>query len=182
MGTCIKCNKLKTEDEMCTRNTCFDCKNEYTRNYRKKNKEKFKLYEEKRGKDPERIKYKKEYKQNPINKRRHAACERVRRRTPGEQILSRAKNRAKKLNLPFNITIDDIIIPEFCPILGLKLEISECGFSDSSISLDRIIPEFGYVKGNVVVISNRANVIKRDASLDELEKIYHFYKNLSNIS
>ena len=36
-------------------------------------------------------------------------------------MLSRAKKRAKELNLPFNITLDDIIIPNLCPILEIPL-------------------------------------------------------------
>ena len=39
---------------------------------------------------------------------------------------------------------------------------------DTSPTLDKIIPERGYVKGNVQVISHKANSMKRNASLDEL--------------
>ena len=38
-----------------------------------------------------------------------------------------------------------------------------------SYSLDKIIPELGYVKGNVWIISNKANAIKSNASLEELK-------------
>jgi hypothetical protein len=41
--------------------------------------------------------------------------------------------------------------------------------TDNSPSLDKIIPSLGYVRGNVQVISQRANSIKRDATLAELE-------------
>jgi hypothetical protein len=40
---------------------------------------------------------------------------------------------------------------------------------DNSYSLDRIDSNKGYVKGNVWVISRRANVIKNNATLEELE-------------
>lgn len=86
-----------------------------------------------------------------------------------------AKTRAKKKNLPFTITLKDIFIPPYCPILGIPLLC--CGpLSDYSPSLDRIIPKYGYIKNNIIVVSLRANRIKSDATIDELKKIYEFYK------
>lgn len=83
-----------------------------------------------------------------------------------------ARSRAKKRGLPFDITYEDVVVPEFCPILGIPLkEKGRPGWSDNSPSLDRIIPEKGYVKGNVRVISNRANRIKIDATIEELELV-----------
>lgn len=49
---------------------------------------------------------------------------------------------------------------------------------DNSPTLDRIIPELGYVKNNIIVISFRANRIKCNATIDELKKITNFYENL----
>jgi hypothetical protein len=86
-------------------------------------------------------------------------------------MVRRAKHRTKKLNLPFDITPDDIVIPEFCPIFGIKLQVAERRHNDNSPALDRIVPELGYVKGNIIVISQRANVLKRDASLEELQAL-----------
>jgi hypothetical protein len=82
-----------------------------------------------------------------------------------------AKGRAKKLGLPFSISPEDIIIPEICPVLGIPLVIASDSGNDNSPSLDRIIPELGYVPGNVAVISRRANRIKNDANLNELKKV-----------
>jgi hypothetical protein len=39
-------------------------------------------------------------------------------------------------------------------------------------------PEKGYIKGNVWVISNRANTLKNDASLQELELLVENLKKL----
>ena len=87
-------------------------------------------------------------------------------------IWHRAKARAKKQGLQFSLDLSDIAIPEFCPILGLRLEQSSTqGSSSSSPSLDRIFPERGYVKGNVRIISQKANRIKNDATAEELGKI-----------
>jgi hypothetical protein len=147
---------------MCTKNICYECKSLYQREYRKKNKDKIR-----------------KYKSKTEIKKRHTELEKIRRKgKPEEGILARARTRAKKFGLPFNITSEDIVIPDVCPIFGLKLEIADKIFNDSSPSLDRIIPELGYVKENVIVISNRANVLKRDAKIDELEKIVMFYKKL----
>lgn len=87
------------------------------------------------------------------------------------------KSRANRIGLPFNITKEDLTVPTYCPILGLKLEDTRGKRrTDNTWSVDRIIPELGYVKGNVVVVSWRANRLKNDATLEELEKIYKFYK------
>ncbi len=48
----------------------------------------------------------------------------------------------------------------------------------NSPSFDRIIPTRGYTKGNVIIISNRANRIKSDATVEELERVASFYRQL----
>lgn len=111
-------------------------------------------------------------------------CEkcRIKRRTykpkeprPLEQVLlSSMKKRAKKKNLPFNVGIEDVIIPEFCPVLGIKLC---CGIGKtlpSSPTIDRFVPELGYVKGNIFVISHRANTIKQDADINEVKLVLEY--------
>lgn len=86
-------------------------------------------------------------------------------------ILRRAKKRAAYQNLPFNLTLDDIQIPKACPIFGIPLKVNAGRYGNDSPSLDKIIPDLGYVSGNVIVISQRANILKRDATLEELEKL-----------
>jgi len=88
-----------------------------------------------------------------------------------QRILSRVKNRAKKLDIPFNLTVEDIVIPENCPVLGIPIYPNQCPNPSNSPSVDRIVPELGYVKGNVRVISNRANLLKSNATIEELEKV-----------
>lgn len=70
----------------------------------------------------------------------------------------------------------DIVVPERCPILGINLVrgVGQRTYLDSSPSLDRIIPAKGYVRGNIAVISMRANRIKSDATLDELRSVVAF--------
>jgi hypothetical protein len=80
-----------------------------------------------------------------------------------------SKQRSKQKNIEFNIDVDDIFIPEFCPILSIKLRKNHTGWAPDAPTLDRILPERGYVKGNIKVISGKANVMKNNATIDELE-------------
>lgn len=88
-------------------------------------------------------------------------------------LLRNAKGRAAKLGLPFTLVLSDIFIPEFCPVLGIKLEMRHegSGRCKSSPTLDRMIPELGYVRGNVAVISGRANSIKNVGTAEEHERV-----------
>ena len=78
---------------------------------------------------------------------------------------SRAKARALKNGIPFDIDFTDIFVPEFCPVLGLRLQV---GDYDAAPSLDRLNPAKGYVKGNINVMSAKANRMKNNASGDEV--------------
>jgi hypothetical protein len=86
-------------------------------------------------------------------------------------FLNNIKSRCKRKGLPFNLTLEDLVIPEFCPVLGIPLIKRRGKFSDNSPSVDRTVPHLGYVKGNVSIMSYRANRIKCHASLDDLRKI-----------
>ena len=88
------------------------------------------------------------------------------------KLLKDAKLRAKKRNMEFNITEDDVFIPKYCPLLGIPIYLDvKINGRDNSPSLDRIDNTKGYIKGNVWIISNRANSIKRDADSSELLNI-----------
>jgi hypothetical protein len=85
------------------------------------------------------------------------------------QLLRRAKDSSKQRGLDFNISIEDISIPSHCPYLNIELTtISDGGRQESNASIDRIDNTKGYVKGNVQVISSKANFMKRNASIKEL--------------
>ena len=45
---------------------------------------------------------------------------------------------------------------------------------ESSPTIDRLYPELGYTKKNICIMSNRANRIKSDAKIEELQKIISF--------
>ena len=88
--------------------------------------------------------------------------------TPEQKMLKRSRSRALQKGYEHNIDLSDIVIPEYCPLLGIKLEINIGGCKPQSPSLDRIDSSKGYIKGNVWVISNKANSIKNNATPDEL--------------
>lgn len=100
---------------------------------------------------------------------------RYREKNVNTRLWSSAKMRAKTLTLPFNIEVSDVVVPDFCPVLGMPIDPTYNRRSDNSPSVDRVVPSLGYVKGNVVVISWRANRLKSDASVDELRRIASFY-------
>ena len=152
-------------------------KDEYQKRYYLENREKklslakarYALFtEEKREYDKKR---RKECAERLSNERR----EKYKQNKCLEQVktamLNAARTRAKKQGVVFSITRDDIVIPEFCPALGIRLDWNKGKALDNSMSLDKIIPRLGYIKGNVAVISKRANQIKHNASLDEIQKI-----------
>lgn len=89
-------------------------------------------------------------------------------------LLKGARDRANKYGLDFSLVKEDIKIPTHCPVLGIPLFRNRKPFADNSPSLDRINSVKGYTKGNICVISNRANLLKKDATLDELRKLVKY--------
>lgn len=89
-----------------------------------------------------------------------------------EKVLWRkARDRAAKLGIPFRISVEDVKVPTRCPILGIPLKMNRGKHAATSPTLDRIIPKKGYVRGNTAVISFRANLIKNDATPQELDLV-----------
>lgn len=91
-------------------------------------------------------------------------------------LLSSARSMAKRKGYEFNLDLSDIVIPTHCPVLGIPLDPAAPQHSDSLPSLDRFDSTKGYVKGNVWVISWRANRIKQDASFTEIEALHNAMK------
>lgn len=85
-----------------------------------------------------------------------------------EHLWDMAKHRAKVKGLAFDIDLSDIVIPEVCPVLGIPMD---------SPSLDRHNNDLGYVKGNVKVISKRANHLKNNGKLHEFEKLVQYLRD-----
>lgn len=92
-------------------------------------------------------------------------------------MLAGARARAKRKGLDFDLRVEDIQIPETCPVLGLKLAFNRGFPKPNSPTIDRVDNNRGYVKDNVRVISHRANAIKSNATLGELLSVYEYVLN-----
>jgi len=91
------------------------------------------------------------------------------------RFFQEAKSRAQNKNVPFTITLKYLreVAGDHCPVFGHKFvwgrsKLGKGKTTGDSPSLDRIVPELGYVPGNVVFISHNANRIKNDATEKEL--------------
>lgn len=99
-----------------------------------------------------------------------------REKYPIPTLLRQARSRAAKKGIPFTLTQNDVILPENCPCCGVTMKMvttgpKRPGPSPESPSLDRMIPQFGYVPGNVAVICWRCNDIKRTSTAKELRMV-----------
>jgi len=97
---------------------------------------------------------------------------------PLYQSFCTARLRAKKKGLPFTIRYEDIPpAPLVCPVLGIVLSYNSGRRTDNSPSLDRIIPSLGYVPGNVEIISFRANKLKNNGTVRELDMVLAYMRS-----
>ncbi len=81
-----------------------------------------------------------------------------------QYMLSNARKRARDRDLEFCLSLEEIIIPDCCPYLGIPIIRERGGLRPDSPSLDRIDPTKGYISGNVIVVSHMANAMKNSAS------------------
>jgi hypothetical protein len=85
-----------------------------------------------------------------------------------------AKRRSAKRGLPFTLTTEYVysLLTDKCPVFGTEFVFGgNVVIGATSPTLDRIIPEKGYVEGNVVVISHRANSIKSAYTYEDLRTV-----------
>ncbi len=112
----------------------------------------------------ERIKYCSDWRKR--NSERVNSLRRMHRENFLEKALYKAcKGRASKDNLPFDLAVEDVVIPEKCPIFGVPLVTK----TDYAPTIDRKIPSLGYTKSNIWVISHKANTMKNKATLEQLK-------------
>ena len=159
---CIKCKKnldtslFNTNSRMKEGldSACWDCRKEDAKKYYWNNADRQRKISRE---------YSQKHKDKTLNRKMN---------NPENYLCMLAKNRSKKEGIYFNLKPEDIHIPEFCPVLGIKLEFSNGKHAtDCSPTLDKFIPELGYIKENVVVISKRANRLKGDAYTVEIEAL-----------
>jgi hypothetical protein len=97
-----------------------------------------------------------------------------------KSLYNSLKYSAKKRGIPFSLTIpelNNLTFPITCPILGIPIRFNR-EQRDDSISIDRIDSDRGYEIDNIIVISWRANRLKSDASLNDMQRITEFYERL----
>lgn len=92
-------------------------------------------------------------------------------------LLRECRNKAKNRGIYCNIKVDDIDLPEYCPVFNIKLEFRG---GDNSYSLDRIDSTKDYTPDNVQVISWRANRLKNNGTLEDFKKIVEWMEKNKN--
>lgn len=90
-----------------------------------------------------------------------------------------ARKRAREQRIPFDLHWRDLHVPDTCPILGTP--IIKGGDLNDLPSLDKIVPTLGYVRGNVQIVSNRANRLKSDATIEELRAILAYMEKYNRV-
>lgn len=99
-------------------------------------------------------------------------------RTVEYMLYYAAKGRARRRKIPFTISRSDVVIPKTCPILGIPIQHHVGVLGEDSPSLERLYPSNGYVRGNVVVISHKANRMKGECSPEELIALGEKFRRL----
>lgn len=159
---------------------------EHVAKYRKANLEKAAAYQReyrKLNRESMRASEKKTYEKSAETRCDH---QREYRKSNLPTVMCGSAKKASKLKgLPFDLTSEYLKsiwpVDDTCPILGIKFTTALKGCSrDASASLDRIIPSLGYTQGNVHVISFRANRIKNDSTIEELETLVNYLRQLSS--
>lgn len=114
--------------------------------------------------------------------RKEALTARARKSDPkrwGTTVLPNLRARAKRAGLECTVTGADLLVPDVCPVLGTKLTfgtLHNARAMPTNPSVDRIDCSRGYVPDNVRVISLRANMLKSNATVDELERVVAYMK------
>jgi hypothetical protein len=137
----------------------------YQHDWYQKNKEKLKRKSKK---------YNKEHAQEIKSRRLQE-----RKNDPAKYMLRVKRNECIKFDVEFSLKLSDIEpLPVTCPVLDLQLNYTVLTGrpEDNSPSIDRFNNTLGYVHGNVRVISNRANRLKGDGTLEEHLKIAEYMK------
>jgi hypothetical protein len=114
--------------------------------------------------------------------RQYLTNTRVRLSTPHgrlRSIINATRRRAKRKGLPFNLSVDTVYIPTHCPVLGIEIDYGHKGSgpTNASPSIDRLVPELGYVIDNVVIMSFRANTIKNMGTIAEHKAVVKFMQS-----
>lgn len=146
---------------------------EHGRKYKERHKDKVDAYNAEYRMRPEVCEHKREWHQN---RQQTLSLEKL-----FKDMVHRCKTRAREKGFPCTITWKDLesLYVENCPLLEIPLNWSSCseGRNEYTPSVDKIVPELGYVPGNIRIISNLANMMKSYANKEQL---LTFAKNIKN--
>lgn len=93
-------------------------------------------------------------------------------RAVAKHLLVSARTRCWGTDRVFDLVPEDILpLPSVCPILGIPLELGASPNHQNNYSIDRFDPSRGYVRGNVTVVSYRANMLKNNGTEEEHRRI-----------
>lgn len=90
-------------------------------------------------------------------------------------LMSNSKQRAKRAGMEHTLTLADIVIPDVCPVFDIPLKREDRVTWRNAPSIDRIDNTRGYTPDNIVVVSRRANLLKKDATVAEMKALAEFY-------
>jgi len=102
-------------------------------------------------------------------KRAREQYQHLKNNRPEVLMWYRTRASAKRKSLEHTISVEDIVIPERCPILNIEFSLDKSKWYAPSV--DRIDNSKGYIPGNVAVISTKANSIKSDLTLEQLQRL-----------
>lgn len=90
-----------------------------------------------------------------------------------DRLLRYWQTKRHRVKVDYTVTCEYLreIWTDICPALGIPISLGLHQSSDNLAHLDRIDPNLGYVEGNVQWLSAKANRIKTNASIQELEKV-----------
>lgn len=150
------CNKCKKAPRVNNSTLCQVCGRAKRKRYYRKHAKKLRADSLKRNGSPRGLKLAKKWRvKNALR-----------------SIIMNIKSTCKRFGIPFDLTVDDIAMPKVCPYLGIPLKMRDGeARTDNTMSIDRVDPDEGYVRGNIIVVSWRANRLKNDAKLWELKAI-----------
>ena len=131
------------------------------------------------GRTEEGIRKLKERERAKIGNPKHLETRRLlHRKDPRIRLRGGARERAIEKGIDFKLrSYKDLPkVPKNCPILDIPLYVGNKVSTDNSPTLDRIDNNKGYIKGNIHIISRKANQMKSNADLKDIKKLYLFMK------
>ena len=92
----------------------------------------------------------------------------------------KARDRAVVAEIPFDLTVAHVrslleSTNGIDPVFGVPFVE---GDQRMTPSLDRVVPQLGYTIGNVIVVSRFANVVKNEATIEEIRMVLRYYEGL----